>query len=281
MADVDVARVQQYKANVTLKFQQEGSLLGDVVRTESVKGKIAYFELIAPTAAIKRTVRHGLTPHTPSIHSRRAVVMDDYEWNDYIDDQDKIRMLINPESPYAQNGAWALGRTKDDLIYTAARGSALTGETGSGSQALPAAQKIAHGGVGLTLAKLLQGHRILGRAKVPTRERFFVVEPFGIEDLLNITQLTSMDYNSIRTLMTGEIQSFLGLRWVNYVFDAVGTDYFSIMGHKDSMGYAQGEDIVTRIDEIPERGYATQVYLRMTGGSVRVQDEGIVEIAYQ
>ena len=282
MADVDVARVQQYKSNVTLLFQQEGSLLRPVLREEVGKGKIIYFELIAPTAAIKRTVRHQLTPQTPSVHSRRGCIMEDYEWNDYVDDQDKIRMLIDPTSPYARNGAYALGRTLDNTIYTQLRGNALTGETGSGTQALPAGQKIAHGSVGMTLEKILQAHRMLGRNKVPMRDRYFIVEPFGIEDLLNLPEITSADYNSVKSLMTGEVNSFMGFSWVNYLEMAAESNvFYALACHKDAAGLAMGEDIMTRIDELPERGYTTQVYLRSTFGAVRIQDEGVVEIAYQ
>lgn len=282
MADVDVARVQQYKSNVTLLFQQEGSLLRNVLREEAGKGKIQYFELIAPTAAVKRTVRHQLTPQTPSVHSRRGCIMDDYEWNDYVDDQDKIRMLISPESPYARNASYALGRSLDATIYAQLRGSALTGETGASTQALPAGQKIAHGSVGFTLEKILQSHRMLGRSKVPMRDRYMIVEPFAIEDLLQLPEITSSDYNSVKSLVAGDINSFMGFSWVNYLEMAAESNvYYAVACHKDSAGLAMGEDIMTRIDELPERGYTTQVYARATFGAVRIQDEGVIEIAYQ
>jgi hypothetical protein len=282
MADVDVARVQQYKANVTLLFQQEGSLLRPIMREEAASGKITYFELIAPTAAVKRTVRHQLTPHTPSLHSRRGAIMEDYEWNDYVDDQDKIRMLIRPESPYARNAGYALGRSLDNVCYTQLRGTALTGETGAGTQALPAAQKIAHGSTGMTLEKILQAHRILGRNKVPMRDRYFVIEPFGIEDLLGLVEITSSDYASVKALATGEVNSFMGFNWVNYLEMAAESNvFYALACHKDSSGLAIGEDIMTKIDELPERGYTTQVYARGTFGAVRIQDEGVIEIAYQ
>lgn len=281
MADTDVARVQQYKSNVTLQFQQEGSVLRSHFREEPVNAKIVYFELIAPTKAIKRTVRHGLTPQTPSVHSRRGCIMEDYEWNDYVDDQDKIRMLINPESSYARNGAYALGRTVDSIGYTALRGTALTGETGSGTQALPSGQKIAHGSVGFTLEKILTSHRMLGRAKVPARDRTMIIEPYAVEDLLQLPEITSADYATVKALATGEINSFMGFTWVNYMdMEAESSVFYAVAFHKDSAGLAIGEDIMTRIDELPERGYTTQVYLRGTFGGVRIQDTGVVEIAY-
>lgn len=61
-------------------------------------------------------------------HSRRMVTLSDYEWADLVDDQDKIRMLIDPTSEYAMAASWAFGRSKDDVIIAAALGTAYSGE---------------------------------------------------------------------------------------------------------------------------------------------------------
>ena len=55
----------------------------------------------------------------------------DYE---VVDEEDKIRMLISPESPYAQAAVWALGRSKDDVIISAALGNAYSGKEGNTSR---------------------------------------------------------------------------------------------------------------------------------------------------
>ena len=51
--------------------------------------------------------------------------MDDFDWADLIDQEDKVRMLISPQSEYAQAGAWAMGRAMDDAIIDAAWRSIL------------------------------------------------------------------------------------------------------------------------------------------------------------
>ena len=56
-----------------------------------------------------------------------------YEYADLIDNQDKVRTLIDPTSSYAIAAAYALGRAVDDEIITAVTGTAYTGETGSTS----------------------------------------------------------------------------------------------------------------------------------------------------
>ena len=56
-------------------------------------------------------------------HSRRMVTMADYEYADLIDDQDKIRLLVDPTSTYARAAASAMGRAIDDVIIAAAIGT--------------------------------------------------------------------------------------------------------------------------------------------------------------
>lgn len=117
---VTTAFVQQFSSNVQLLSQQRGSLLRGAVSEESVTGEKAFFDQVGAAAAIKRTSRHGDTPLVETPHSRRMVTMDSYEWADLIDDADKVRMLIDPTSTYAQAAAAAMGRAMDDAIIEAA-----------------------------------------------------------------------------------------------------------------------------------------------------------------
>jgi hypothetical protein len=275
------ARTQQYKANVTMLYQQKMSKLRKIGRVEYVVGKQAFFERLAPSEALEKTVRHSEQSIVDSIHSRRMVILRDYYWNDYIDKEDKLKMLIDPQSPYAQNAASALVRKLDSLVYFGARGSALSGETGSTSVVLPSAQKIAHGSAGMSLAKILQGSRLLNAAEVPMDGRYAVIESNGLEDLLNIQQLTSSDYNAVKLLTTGEMNQFMGFEWTIYNFAAETSVYYGIFCHRDALGIALAQDVMTRIDELPHKHYLTQVYASTSGGATRVLDEGVVEVAYQ
>ncbi|MCB2012421.1 MAG: hypothetical protein KDF64_17850, partial [Geminicoccaceae bacterium] len=72
----------------------------------SYSGKAAKaVEQVGPVTARKRTTRHADTPLISTPADARWVFPVDYEWGDLIDDEDKLRTLIDPQSPYAQNGA--------------------------------------------------------------------------------------------------------------------------------------------------------------------------------
>ena len=130
-SQISTAFVNQYSANVTMLSQQMGSLLRGAVDVESVNGEKAFFDQVGSAAAVLRTTRHADTPLIDTPHSRRMVTMADYEYADLIDDQDKIRLLVDPTSTYARAAASAMGRAIDDVIIAAAIGTAKTGKDGS------------------------------------------------------------------------------------------------------------------------------------------------------
>jgi len=279
---ITTAFVEQYKSNVFHLAQQKGSRLRDAVRTETVTGKSHFFERIGSSAAEKRTSRHSDTPRMDTPHSRRKVTLEDYDWADLIDQEDKVRMLISPQSEYAMAGAWAMGRAMDDAIIAAATGTALGGVSGGSSISLPSAQKVAHGSAGLTLAKLLAAKEILDKNDTdPDEPRFMLVTAGQLADLLGITSVTSADFNSVKALVQGDVDTFLGFNFIRT--ERLGLDATpnrQVLGFcQSAIGLAVGADIQTKISERADKNYATQVFLSMSIGATRIEDEKMVEIA--
>ncbi len=281
---VTTAFVQQYSTNVALLLQQRGSKLRDAVTVGSYTGKAAKaVEQIGAVTAQARTSRHADTPLISTPHDARWVFPSDYEWADMIDDQDKLRMLIDPTSPYAMNGAYALGRAMDDLIISAALGTAMTGENGSTSTSFATAtQQIAVGGTGLTVAKLRQARRILmtNEVDVMADPLYIAVTAVQLDELLGTTEVTSSDYNTVKTLVSGEIDTFLGFKFIQC--ERLGTDGSGdrrcIAWAKSGLHLGMWHDINTKISERADKSYATQVYVKGTFGATRTEEKKVVEI---
>ena len=278
--EVTTAFVQQYSANVQMLSQQMGSRLRDAVRVENMTGKNAFFDQVGKATAQKRTTRHADTPQIDTPHARRRVSLVDYEYADLIDDQDKVRMLIDPTSAYAQAAAAAMGRAMDDEIIASALGTAYTGETGSTATTLPAGQQIANGGADMSLAKLREAKKILDLADVdPSIPRYLACGPDQIEALLADTNVTSSDFNTVKALVQGEVNQFMG-------FNFIVTNRLAKSGNirscfawaEDGLALAVGRDVMARIDERSDKGYATQVYYCMSIGSTRMEEEKVVQI---
>jgi hypothetical protein len=278
---ITTAFVEQYSANVQLLSQQTGSLLRDKVRVESVVGKNAFFDQIGSVTATVRSSRHSDTPQADTPHSRRRVSLADYEFADLIDDLDKVRMLADPTSSYAQAAAYAMGRAMDDAIIAAATGTAYTGVAGGTSTALPAGQIITEASTGgLTIAKLRQAKKILDLNDVdPSIARFIIVGPKQIDDLLGTTEVTSSDFNTVKALAMGDVNSFLGFNFIVSNRLAIASSKRSLIAFaQDGLLLGVGKDVTARIDERADKGYATQVYYSAAFGATRMDESKVVKI---
>jgi hypothetical protein len=282
--EVTTAFVQQYKDNVQLLLQQRGSKLRECMTVDTYNGKAAKaVEQIGPVTAQKRVSRHGDTPLISTPHDARWVFPTDYEWADMIDDQDKLRMLIDPTSPYAMNGAFALGRAMDDLIIDAALGTSKTGENGTTNTAFDTSnQQIAASATGLTIDKLRETKEILlgNEVDVDSDELYMAVTAKQLTNLLAATEVTSSDYNSVKALVQGQVDTFMGFKFKH--IERLGVDGSSnrrvIAWAKSGMHLGLWNDINGRISERDDKSYATQVYVKGTFGATRVEEGKVVEI---
>ena len=284
-SQITTSFVEQYSSNVAMLSQQMGSKLRSSVDVESVTGKNAFFDQVGATAAQLRTSRHGDTPQIDTPHSRRRLSLADYEWADLVDDVDKVRMLVDPTSSYARAAAAAMNRAMDDVIITAFNASASTGVAGGDSTALPSTQKTATSDQsdGLTITKLLAAKKILDNNDVdPSLRRYIVCGPQQISDLLGTTQVTSSDYNSVRALATGAVNSFLGFEFIMStrlnMDSSYTTDRLVFAYTEDALKLGIGKDISAKISERADKSYSTQVYYAMSLGAVRMEEKKVVQI---
>ena len=278
---ITTAFVQQFSSNIAMLSQQMGSLLRSSVDVESVNAEKAFFDQVGVAAAVARTTRNSDTPLMDTPHTRRMVTMTDYEYADLIDSQDKIRMLADPTSTYARAAAAAMGRAMDDVIIAAMHGTAKTGASGATSVSFPAAQQIAHGSAGLTIAKLLSAKEILDANSVdPSIPRYLVASPKQMSDLLGTTQVTSSDFNTVKSLVQGQIDSFMGFKFISSNrLPHNGTSRQVLAYASDGMKVAIGKEPTAKIDERADKSYSTQIYYCQTLGATRMEEEKIVEIA--
>jgi len=281
--------VQQYTTNVQLLLQQKGSKLRDAVTVGSYTGKAAKaIEQVGPVSAQKRTVRHGDTPLISTPANARWVFPVDYEWADLIDDQDKLRMLIDPTSSYAQNGAYALGRAMDDEIIAAFFGTSKTGENGSTNTVFDTSNQQVSvsagstGATGLNISKLREAKRILmaNEVDIDNDPLFVILTAQQHDDLLNEAQAISLDYNTRPVLVDGRITAFMGFNFIHTERLGVdGSDYRRVPAFaKSGMHMGMFNDISTMISERADKGYATQVYVKGTFGATRTEEGKVVEI---
>lgn len=298
------AFVQEFTNNIMMLSQQRGSKLRPYVRNETVSAKAKAFDRIGSVDMVEKTSRHSDTPQLDTPHSRRWLFLRDFEWADLIDDQDKIRILNEPTSEYVMAAMWAAGRTMDDRILEAADATIKTGEDiGSGADAtMPNTQKVASiDGAGnfdnLNVDCLRSMKLIFDSNDVDeSLERHIACTASQIYALLGDDRITSNDYNSVKALVEGKIDTFMGFKFhrlqrvltqttalsASPTTGVVGSGS-SVLGYRKVVAWTQpslilgiGSDVKSRISERDDKSYATQAYVCMTIGSTRMEEEQVV-----
>ena len=128
-SSIDTAFVRQYSNMLYVLAQQQKSKFVPNCRNEGCQGESKSFERLGEAVVEEITTRHPDTPNNEQPHTRRWVTPTDYHTNSYIDNADKLKMLIKPSNEYMQNQGRALGRQSDDLFIAAALGTAAAGVT--------------------------------------------------------------------------------------------------------------------------------------------------------
>ena len=290
---ITTSLVEQYCGNVQALVQQKGSKLRNLVGIETVKGKNAYIDQIGQVAAVKKTTRHADTPRMDTPHKRRRLSLETYNWADLIDNDDKVKMLIDPASEYSNAAAWAMGRAMDQAIVEAALGSAYTGETGAVEVFLPSSQIVdPECSAKFTFDKLRQVKRAFDINDVPMEGRYIVLSALQLDDLLSETKVTSADFAAAKALVRGELDNFMGFKFVQLnakksdgslilpevIIDEEKAGRSCFAFHSEGLKLGIGQDIIGKVTERDDKCFATQVYYEMSIGATRMQEELVVQI---
>lgn len=308
--EIPVAFVEQYRANILLLSQQKVSRLRVTCQEESVTGRTFYGERIGATAGADIEERHGDTPLISTPHSRRRGSMVDWDWSDRIDEMDRIKLITDPQSTYVQNAIAAANRRIDTHIISALGGTAAAGQSGGttinnydadecrlvrsdGVVETAGSDFTAAVSTGLTIAKLLTVKQLLDEGDIdPERQRYFVTNPYNINQMLNATEIKNADYNTVKALAQGQINTFMGFKFImlqNYqdatkghliesTVEAAGEAIECYAWAQGAIKLGVGKEIQTSVDVLPLKRYSTQVYMRHSFGAVRVEGPAVVEI---
>lgn len=307
---ITTAMVDMFSANVFHLAQQKGSRLRQFARKESQNAESAFYDRIGARTTRRKEGRHSDVQYDDTPHSRRMVTMEDFYSADLVDKSDKLRTIMNPENEYAKAIGFALGRRIDEIIIEGALGSAYGGKKGTEVVALPNSQKVAAFKTGETTGSSLNIPTLRAvRKKFKKNEVImegeklvFVYAAQQADDLLGNTEVTSADYNTVKALVNGEVDTFMGFMFEStelLPFNDAAITYSNVDGSvgagagtiaigqgrrcfamvpNSAVLCATGEEVMGRIDEIKTKHYSNQVYGSLTMGSTRMEEVQVVEI---
>lgn len=309
---VTTAFVQQFRDNVIQLSQQSVSRFRDTCKEDQIIGESGFIEELGPQDMVEVETRHADTPLFNMEHLRRVVRPTDADWGALIDKLDKVKMLINADSAYAQACAAAVARRYDTVFVKALFATAYGGKSGTTAYSwptgpggdIPGGTVVAvnsnkygntSGNTGLTISKLIEARVALldnealnGNStdgQSGAEDLYFTCTAQQIGNLLATTEATAKDFGTskeeIGALVSGKIDTLVGFKFRRYKKLPVtaGTGYRRCAAWaRGAMAIGVGQDMVLRIDERPDKRYATQVYASLSVGATRVEEAKLVEV---
>lgn len=280
----------QFDANWRHLVQQKNSRLREYVTLDSINGKEKSYNTIDTAVMALITDRSGDTRISDQAMAKRWIRPQQYDTAKLIDEWDEqlLGEVVLPTSPIVQAHGAAYARTCDSVIISALGGTAFTGATGTTSTALPASQKVAVNYVesgtaansGLTIAKLRRAKFILDANEVDEEEeRIIVVSAKQLQDLLRTTEVTNADYNTVRALVDGTVNTFMGFKFRRTQLLGLTSTVRSCYAYVKSGIVLAERGLKTHMDIRTDLSHSLQIRSVASLGATRMEEKKVVEIA--
>jgi hypothetical protein len=274
-AGLSSAYVTLFDAEVKQAYQAKTMLRGTVRSRTGVEGSTVKFPKIGSGVATLRLPQTDVSPLNVSYSQITCTL---YDWNaaEYSDIFNQQKVNFDERRELVQVVSNAIGRRMDQLHIDAfaASGTSLT-----------VANSIGGAGTNMNVAKLREAKRLLDGKNVPPDGRTLVMHAASMAGLLSDTTATSSDYASVKALVNGEINSYMGFKFITIgdrtegglTGGGSGVDRVVYAFHKDAVGYAEGIAPRTEINYIPEKT-SWLVNAVFSAGCTTIDAEGVVAI---
>jgi len=268
------AFVTLFDAEVKQAYQGKAMLVPAVRQRRGVEGSTVKFPKVGAGVATPRIPQTDVTPLNVSF-STVTLTLTDWNAAEYSDIFSQAKVNFDERQELVQVVASAMGRRQDQLILDALANS---------STSLTVSNDIGATDSNLNVAKLRSAKRLLDKGNVPPEGRHIVLHANGLDSLLSETAVTSSDFNTVKALVQGEINTFLG-----FTFHVIGDrtegglaidgslDRVCFAFHKDAVGYGEGIAMRSEINYIPEKTswLVNEVF---SAGAIAIDATGIVQI---
>lgn len=259
---------------------QGGSKLRNLVEYRgNVVGDTYKFRLMGKGQGHKRTGSSSLVVPMDITHGIPTATLADWEHPEYTDIFDAATVNFDEKNKLGTTIGKAMGRTEDQIIIdTVAAGTYNTTATdGQGFS-------IAAGATAFTTAKLRTLRAYYDDLEVDETVTI-VVSGLGMSSLLANTEAASNDYNSVKALVSGELNTFMGFKFVTVGARRLegglgGSGLVAYAWAPSAVGLASGSiEKSMDINYVPERtSWLCNGLLK--AGSVIIDPEGTAKIAY-
>lgn len=270
------AFVTLFDTEVKQAYQADAVLRNTVRLRTGVTAATHKFPKIGSGVAQVRIPQSDVTPLNVT-YSQATVTLEDWIAAEYSDIFNQAKVNFDERQELVQVVGKAVSRRADQLIIdaVAASGTSLTVSNDIGGT-----------DTNMNVAKLIEAKKLLDGANVPMDGRHLLIHAANLAGLLNETEVTSSDYNTVKALVQGDINTFLGFK-IHTIGDrsegglaggGAGQDRTVYAWHQSALGMAEGIGIRSEINYIPEKT-SWLVASMFSAGAVAIDAGGIVAIS--
>jgi len=267
------AFVQLFDAEVKQAYQGARALAGVTRERSNIEGNQVKFPKIGSGQATVRVPQTDVTPLNVT-YSQVTASMTDYIAAEYSDIFHQQKVNFDERRELVQVVGNAIGRQMDQVVLDALNAASAPNTV---------ATSIGGAASNLNLAKLLAAKKALDTKNVPSEGRCAVIHANGLASLLDETEVTSSDFASVKALVRGEIDTFLGFKFITLgdrdegglPLPSTRTNFFF---HKDAVGMGIGMNQRSEVNYVPEKT-SFLVSSMFSAGAVAIDDSGIVKVS--
>jgi len=198
------------------------------------------------------------------------------EWDESLLDE-----ITSPGSDIINAMTYGYNRIKEKKIIAAVESAVSIGANApTSTQAFPTDNIIAHGGAGLTFAKVAKIVRLAREQDVNPAELTWVISPKDEENLIvSVNEVRSKDYTTVAPIEGGSV---VGSRWMGFTWivsnqlttDSGAKTVNSLVYSKQAIRFNFGSR-KSAIETRPDRNGAIQFRSSARMGGARAQDKGV------
>ena len=267
------AFVQLFDAEVKQSYQSARALAGVVRERSGVEGNQVKFPTLGKGTATVRVPQSDVTPLNVT-YGQKVATMSDFIAAEYSDIFNQQKVNFDERRELVQVVGNAIGRRMDQIVIDA---------LDAASSPSTVATSVGGSGTNMNLAKLLAAKKALDTKNVPAEGRCMIIHANGLSALLDETELTSSDFATVKALSTGEIDTFLGFKFITLGDRDEGglplpSTRTCFAFHRDAVGMGIGMNQRSEINYVPEKT-SFLVSSMFSAGAVAIDDEGIVKIS--
>lgn len=276
------AAVQDFDAEVKHEYQGTKTLRECVTVRTGVVGDAYKFTRMGKGLANQKATQADVTPMDIT-HARQTANLENWNAPEYTDIFDQAEVNFDEKAELAKTIAMAIGRREDQLIIDAMNAVTFASTNDGNPDTGRLIDVSASSNFSLDTMRQASAH--LNDIEADTMDRHIALRANALEQLLKDTEVTSSDYNTVKALVNGELDTYMGFK-IKVIgsrqeggLPGVVNDRVAFAWHKSAIGLAIGIDMKTTIDWVAQKTswLANGMF---KAGAVAREPQGIVKIQY-